>query len=83
MMRKTLVRLGMGVAATAAALALVAPAAHATGARDVEDGASASAQTPFPGSILDGWGNRDIDISFGSAMAQQFVPWAQAHDKFV
>jgi hypothetical protein len=107
-MRKTLVRLGMGVAATAAALALVAPAADATGGRDVEDGASASAQSPFPGSILDGWANRDMDISFGSAMAagvgdlldgwadrdieidafgsamaQQFVPWAQAHDKFV
>lgn len=54
-MRKTLVRLGMGVAATAASLARVAPAAHATGGRDVEDGASASAQPPFPGSILDGW----------------------------
>ena len=27
--------------------------------------------------------NPDVDISsFGSAMAQHFVPWAQSHDKF-
>jgi hypothetical protein len=108
MMRKTLVGLGTGVAATAAALALVAPTASITGGRDVEDRMSASAESPSPGSILDSWGNRDLDISFGSAMARSvggredgwadrdidvdafgaamalhFVPWAQAHDKFV
>jgi hypothetical protein len=108
MMRKSLVRLGMGVAATAAALAMVAPAAHATGGRDVEDGGSASTPAPSPRSTLDGWGKQDLDVSFGSAMAagvgdlldgwanrdvdinafgsamlQHFVPWAQAHDKFV
>jgi hypothetical protein len=131
-MRKSLVRLGMGVAATAASLALVAPAAQASGGRDVDDGASASDQSPVAGSILDGWANRDLDISaFGSAIAPgisdlmdgwanrdldlsfgsapapgvgdlmdgwanrdmdisafsrvagEFVPWAQAHDKFV
>jgi hypothetical protein len=89
-------------------VALAAPAAHATGDLDVEDGGSASAQTPIPGAtlagwgkrdldtsfgfamaagvddLLDGWANRDLDIDqFGSAMVQQFVPRAQAHDKFV
>jgi hypothetical protein len=35
-------------------------------------------------SRLEGWANGDLDIdAFGSAMVQQFVPWAQAHDKFV
>jgi hypothetical protein len=63
----------MGVAATAAALVLVAPAAHATGGRDVDDGASASAEAPFAGSTLDGWADRDIDIdAVGSAMAAGF-----------
>ena len=51
MMRKTLVRLGMGVAATAAALALMAPAAHATEGSDHDDGASTS--TKPEGTLLD------------------------------
>ena len=68
-MRKTLVRLGMGVAATAAALALMAPAAHATEGSDHDDGASTS--TKPEGTLLDAWANRDMDIgTFGSAMAQ-------------
>jgi hypothetical protein len=108
MMRRSLFRLAMGVAATAAALAMVAPAAHATGGGAVEDRRSASTPAPSPRSTLDGWGKQDLDVSFGSAMAagvgdlldgwanrdvdinafgsamlQHFVPWAQAHDKFV
>ena len=42
-----------------------------------------SAMAAGVGDLLDGWANRDVDIStFGSAMAQHFVPWAQSHDKF-
>jgi hypothetical protein len=38
MMRKTLVRLGVAIAATAAPLALMAPAAHAIGGCNLGDG---------------------------------------------
>ena len=58
-MRKQ-VRLGVAIAAAAAALALMAPSAHATGGRDMGDGAPGPAQGI--GSILDGWANRDMDI---------------------
>ena len=67
-MRRNLVRLAVAIAAIAAPLALLVPAAHATGGCNIGDGASGSAQALD--SILDGWANRDVDIgAFGSAMA--------------
>ena len=67
-MRRNLVRLGAVIAATAAPLALMAPAAHATGGCDSGDGASGSAMTAGIGTRLDGWANRSLDIgAFGSA----------------
>ena len=66
-MRRNLVRLAVAIAATAAPLALMVPAAHATGGCNSGDGASSSAQALD--SILDGWANRDLDIGiFASAM---------------
>jgi hypothetical protein len=65
-MRRNLVRLAVAIAAIAAPLVLMVPAAHATGGCDSGDGASGSAQAL--GSILDGWANRDLDIGiFASA----------------
>jgi len=66
--RRNLVPLGVAIAATAASLALIAPAAHATGGCDSGDGASGSAMTAGIGTRLDGWANRDLDNgAFGSA----------------